>query len=146
MKALIALICSVFVFTSSACAGQRVVFALNYTNIDSRPVIMVFDPVTKNVSVEMKSTKLIEFDKPDKDTFQILKKEVLRLTSTTNTVALSDGYSIKFTGGHPIWMTHTSNHKDGIYLVLTFSVDASMPDKTIVAKGSAEKPAGQDSR
>lgn len=140
-----AILCTLLftVLVSSSEAGQSLVFSLAYTNLDGRPASIVLDVTRGILSLKVKPASAVEFDVQDKDALRFLKNEVIRLTSSTNVIALTNGYSIKFTGGYPIWKPGLVNQKDGIYQGLVFGDRAWLTtNNVIVVEGAATMPPG----
>ena len=119
-------------------------FSVAYTNFNGHPVLLEYNPQTRQVTVRAKSDVGFEFGAAD-HSIEFLKSEVIRLTSATNGIMLANGYSFRFKGGYPIWSPSIVNYKTGIFRGLTFAMAEPVTDaKVFLANGLEYQPYGYE--
>jgi hypothetical protein len=108
-----------------------------YITPDGLPVILEFDPTIKSVAITARASAGFVFgDSKDENVLSLMKKEVTRLTTTTESIPLGEGYSFRFLGGHTMVAAFgLTNTKSGIYHRLFFVDDVTLVDGVIIARG-----------
>jgi hypothetical protein len=122
--------------------GDFYEMATPYTNPDGRSFELVFDLRGTKLTLRTPSTNFkpnVGLD-PELD---MIKMEVIRLTSATTPIKLGDsGYTFRYEGGYPIWGPSMQTVHGKWHQNLLFAEEGKLTGLQITARGLPEHPTG----